>query len=485
VQGQRRLPRDLRPVSGHVVLSHPSLVLEEADELGADAVLRLGEVAPALLTRDAALGDGMAQLRPKIMGYLLGLDRRPDAEEPRQIMQYTVLGPLDVRGNARVLGAFNPAGESVLLYCVPTVNASDQAQAELLATREHDALAELAVEDRTWRVQGWFDWEGYRVTPVIPAMDGTNLRKLAATAQPPHDSDHRVPPDVAAAIVHDAFVALTSVHAKGIMHRALQPRSIEVTPADRVRFCDFSRSRVPNVGTIAPTLNDDHPSAAFRPPGCTLEFFQPKDDVYSLALCLVQWIHGDARDHPDHVLARERADAYPGVGPILSRCLASDHDERPDAAEVAAATGRRRAVSTPPDVMAIGTLVDGRYRLLRGLGEGAWARDLARFRREGRQPPDAEAHAPPTSQLQPSEGRVRQCGSSPQPVLRPRLRPALTPRTGRIGPDDARVITHIRRSGFLAREAPLSTVITAHDQFSWTRPCDSQGRHCGGPQQHG
>ena len=326
-----------------------------------------------LLTRDAVLGDGVARLRPKVMSYLLGLDRRPDAEEPRQIMQYTVLGPLDVQGNARVFGASNPAGESVLLYCVPTVNASDQAQAELLATREHDALAELAVEDRTWRVQGWFDWEGYRVTPIIPAIDGTNLRKLAATAQPQHGSDHRVPPDVAAAIVHDAFVALASVHAKHIVHRALQLRSIEVTPADRVRFCDFSRSRIPSVGTIASTLDDDHPSAAFHPPGCTLEFFQPKDDVYSLALCLVQWIHGDAHDHPDHILARNRAATYPVVGPILARCLASDHDERPDAAEVAAATAHRQAVPIPANVMAPGALLDGRFRLLRELGAGAWA----------------------------------------------------------------------------------------------------------------
>lgn len=372
-QGRQRLPKGLKPVSGHVVLSHSSLVLEGADDLGSDAVLPLADVATALLARDAELGDGVAELRPKLMNYLLGLDRRPDGEEPRQIMQYTVLGPIDVQGNARVFGATNPAGESVLLYCVPTVNASDPEQARLLATREHDALAALAAKERTWRVQGWFDWDGYRVTPVVVAMDGTSLGKLAATTRPEHDTSGRVRPEIGATVVHDAFVALATVHAEGITHRALQLRSVEITPANRVRFRDFSRARLPVAETIAPALDDDHPSAGFRPPGVTLEFFQPKDDVYSLALCLVQWLHGDAADEPDHDLARVRAAAYPVVGPILARCLAPGYDTRPDAAEAAAAAAPPRSTPGRADVMTVDALVEGRYRLLRELGEGAWA----------------------------------------------------------------------------------------------------------------
>ena len=51
------------------------------------------------------------------------------------------------------------------MTCVPIDGIDDPEQARLLATREHDALAALAGENRTWRVQGWFDWDGYRVTP--------------------------------------------------------------------------------------------------------------------------------------------------------------------------------------------------------------------------------------------------------------------------------------------------------------------------------
>jgi len=373
LQRKRRLPRGVRALSGHVILSHPSLALEGADDPGADVVLRLDHAESVLRDRDAALPADVTQLRSKVMAYLLGLDRRPEAEAPRQIMQYTVHGLAGVEGNARVYGASNPAGETVLLYCVPIRNAPDPEQAQTLATREHDALAALAAEERTWRVQGWFDWEGYRVTPVVVEMDGTSLRKLTETGQPERKADGFVPFEAAGPIVHDAFVALAAVHAHGIEHRALQPHSIEITPADRVRFLHFGRARIPAAETISPALDDDHPSAAFRPRDCTLEFFGPKDDVYSLALCIVQWIYGDPSDHPDHDLARKRAAAYPTVGPMLARCLSPAYDERPEAAEAANEIAGFPLIPVSADAMIPNAVLHSRYRLLRKLGEGAWA----------------------------------------------------------------------------------------------------------------
>jgi serine/threonine protein kinase len=380
-QAQGQLPRGVRPVSGHVVMSHPDLGLEEADELGEDVVLRLASAAAALVARDAALPPGMAPLRDRLMAYLLGLGRRSAAEFPPQIMQYTVLGKPTVEGNARVFPARTPAGENVGLYCVPTATASDSGQAELLATREHDALAALAAKERTWRVQSWFDWDGYRVTPIVVAMDGTSLGKLAATGRPEHDSTGRVPAEIGAAVVHDAFTALAAVHAQGINHRALQLRSVEVTPGNRVRFRDFSRAHLPATATIAPLLDDGHRSAGFQPPALALEFFQPRDDVYSLALCLVQWLHGDGTDEPDHGLARKRAAAYPQVGSVLARCLDPAYAARPDAAEAADASRMEapepaapsRVMEDVQEEMAADALIDGRYRLLRQLGSGSWA----------------------------------------------------------------------------------------------------------------
>lgn len=374
---QASLPRGVRPITGHVIMSHPSIDLSGTDDLGEDKVVTLDAAAAMLIARDAALPDTMSALRPKAMSYLLGLGPRNPAETPKQMMQYKVAGLLGAEGNAQVYAGSNPAGELVFLYCVPVANATDQPAAERLAKREHDALALLAKEDRTWLVRDWFDWEGYRVTPIVPDLSGTSLWKLSGDRPTQTDQENRIPPEIATPIVHDAFAALTSVHAKEIMHRALRPRYIEITGAGRVRFRDFSRARIPSTETISPSLFDDHPSTAFRAPGSTMEFFGTKDDVYSLALCLVQWIHGDQDETPDHDQARERAVAYPEIGELLARCLAPGYDDRPEAAEVASATAPDEATATAitedASTPMAGQLVADRYRLERQLGEGAWA----------------------------------------------------------------------------------------------------------------
>ncbi|QKV78060.1 protein kinase [Amycolatopsis sp. Hca4] len=375
--GQARLPRGIRPVTGHVVMSHRSINLSGQEDLGIDKVVTLDAASAMLTTRDAALPAEVAALRASVMSYLLGLDRRDPADAPAQIMQYRVTGLIGVEGNARVYAGNNPAGELTFLYCVPVVNAPDRAAAELLAIREHDALALLAKEDRTWQVRDWFDWNGYRVTPIMPDMSGTSLWKLAGERRTQVDSAGRVPEKIATPIVHDAFAALKSVHAKEIMHRALRPRYIEVTGENRVRFRDFSRARIPSMETIAPNLLDDHPSTPYRAPDATMEFFGEKDDVYSLALCLVQWIYGDQDETPDHDLVRQQAAAYPGIGELLARCLSVDYDKRPEAVEVATATApttaTASAIAADASIPVANTLVAGRYRLRRQLGEGAWA----------------------------------------------------------------------------------------------------------------
>lgn len=370
-QAHREVPGRKHPVTAHVIMSNDLLVLEGAEAHGEDVVLRLDDAAAVLMRLDAALPPTMAPLRSTLMHYLLGLSARPAPEHAKQIHQYTVLEPPQVQGNALVFSTVNPAGELVGLYCIPIDTADDPAQARLLATREHDALAALATKERTWRVQSWFDWEGYLVTPVVVGLDGISLEKLAANSRPQHDASGCVPAKIGAVIVHDAFAALAEVHAMKIEHRALQPRSIEVTPENRVRFCHFNRARLAGAATIAPSLDDNHPSVAFRPPGTTLAYFQPRDDVYSLALCLVQWLHGDTTDEQDHDLARQRAAAYPQVGATLARCLSPNYNDRLDAADAANATAPRKP--EPVEVIAPGELVDGHYRVRTQLGEGQWA----------------------------------------------------------------------------------------------------------------
>ncbi|MHA6618549.1 protein kinase domain-containing protein [Pseudonocardia sp. DLS-67] len=368
-QALGRLPRGRKPVFAHVVLSHDHLVLEDNADLGEHVVLRLDDAGKVLTSLDDGFATAMEPLRQQLMTFLLGLKQRGAEKAPAQIMQYEVLAEATPQGNARVFPARTPAGEGAFLTCVPIAAAADQEQARLLATREHDALAALAAKERTWRVQGWFDWEGYRVTPVIVAMDGTSLGKLAASAK-----NERRPAEQGVPIVRDAFAALADVHDLKITHRALQLRSIEVTSAGRVRFRDFGRAHLPSTETIAPALDDEHASSGFRPPGVPLAMHQPADDVYSLALCLVQWLHGDASDMPEHDIARQRATEYPEVGHVLARCLSLDAGERLTAAQASAALSP--APSPRPkqhQPTTEGAMVAGRYRLVRQLGEGAWA----------------------------------------------------------------------------------------------------------------
>ncbi|QYN37775.1 protein kinase [Pseudonocardia sp. DSM 110487] len=368
-----QLPKGVKPVFAHVVLSHDHLVLEDNADLGTHSVLRLDDVAPVLTALDAGFPASMAPLRQQLMTFLLGLPQRSAEMPPVQIMQYEVLAELPPQENARVYSARTPAGEQALLTCVPIEGVADPEQAHARATRDHDALVALSQRDRTWRVQSWFDWDGYRVTPVI-VEERASLGRLAAAALPRHDSSGRVPLSQGVPVVRDAFAALADVHDLEITHRALQLRSIEVTPGGRVRFRDFGRAHLPSAATIAPALDEEHASAGFRPPGVPLAFHQPTDDVYSLALCLVQWLHGDASDLPDHDIARERAAAYPQVGDVLARCLSLDAGERLTAAQASTALVPTPGPGPREDrPTSEGTVVAGRYRLVRQLGEGAWA----------------------------------------------------------------------------------------------------------------
>jgi hypothetical protein len=264
-QALRQLPKGSRPVFAHVVLSYDDLRLDDTADLGEHVVLRLADAAAVLTALDGRFPGAMAPLRQDLMAFLLGLPQRGPEQVPPQLMQYEVLAELPPQENSRVFSARTPAGEQALLTCVPVEGAADPELARKLATRDHDALVALASKDRTGRVQGWFDWDGYLVTPVI-VEEHASLGRLAAAARPRHDSSGRVPPNQGVPVVRDAFAALAAVHELDITHRALQLRSIEVTPVGHVRFRDFGRAHLPTAATIAPALDEAHASAGFRPP---------------------------------------------------------------------------------------------------------------------------------------------------------------------------------------------------------------------------
>ena len=141
---------------------------------------------------------------------------------------------------------------------------------------------------------------------------------------------------------------------------------------------------LPTEATIAPVLDDNHPSAAFRPPGVALEMFQPGRRPLQPGA-----VPGPVAARRPGRPARPRPRPAPGRG-VPGRRGRCSHAACP--ARPASRTPPRRPPRPPPrwssrrpcrlpgpvgpepiDVIEPDALLAGRYRLKRKLGEGAWA----------------------------------------------------------------------------------------------------------------
>lgn len=122
--------------------------------------------------------------------------------------------------------------------------------------------------------------------------------------------------------------ALCYAYAKKRVHRDLKPANIMFNASGEAKLIDFGISGVLEALNFGATLRA-HRSGAFSPPED-----QPKDplrDVYGFAATAVSAVTGAEPESYEELLSHfERIDWPPGVGQILSRCLASDPDDRPD-----------------------------------------------------------------------------------------------------------------------------------------------------------
>lgn len=122
--------------------------------------------------------------------------------------------------------------------------------------------------------------------------------------------------------------ALCYAYAKKRVHRDLKPANIMFDASGEAKLIDFGISGVLEALNLGATLRA-HKSGAFSPPE-----EQPKDslrDVYGFAATAVSAVTGVEPENYEELLSHfERIDWPQGVGQILSRCLASDPDDRPD-----------------------------------------------------------------------------------------------------------------------------------------------------------
>ncbi|MFH9010591.1 serine/threonine-protein kinase [Streptomyces sp. NPDC017943] len=227
-----------------------------------------------------------------------------------------------------------------------------------------------------------------------------------------------VEPEEAARIGLAVLGALHAAHSVGIVHRDVKPANVLLGEDDRVVLTDFGIAQ-PHAGEHASGAGESGAPAEFvAPERMSGRGAGPASDLWSLGAVLYTAVEGSSpfrRGTPEATRtavlesrppAPERAGP---LGPLMSRLLSADPDQRPDAEEAAAALA---LVAGPSAVTAPRAPADGPDRPDRPDRTAGAPADAA--------PPKAPAAAAAT------EAPVAASASSPQePPRRPGLlRPA-------------------------------------------------------------
>ena len=104
------------------------------------------------------------------------------------------------------------------------------------------------------------------------------------------------------AVHRKCFEALSTLHAAGILHRAINPDRVYITTGGAIAFTDLLIARLDGELSIVGYADDFDYDALQRAPECRTDFglCSERTDVYSLAATIYYWLTGQeyADDSP-------------------------------------------------------------------------------------------------------------------------------------------------------------------------------------------
>lgn len=374
-KGYKQVPGK-RVVPG-IVLSHDNLqILAGLNHDTSEHVWQLAAAGEAMLKIDKA-ETPIGHARKAVIAYL---DDLPAGGKIQMLGDYRVDSRMAVPGKEQAYEAVDSSDRPVVLKCYPVAALEELGDPTEFLRRETKALNKLAGFGRAWQALPFFRDEAYGLF-VVPVVRPPNARSLAKSLKDldPERPGGRLPDDIARNVAVDAYTALAEVHAEGLVHRALDPGRIWLGRALRVMFSDFHLARIDDAQTIVAWEPDEDSSNDYRAPECavSLATATPKSDVFSLTMCLIEWLLGEpAPELTIEQLKEKLGESYPWAAPMGAAL--GDAGSRPSAEELALSLtpepkSQPEAQSTATNEFTPGGVVGGRYRIEEKLGEGGFA----------------------------------------------------------------------------------------------------------------
>lgn len=192
---------------------------------------------------------------------------------------------------------------------------------------------------------------GYEAFIVMELVDGLPLSAVLR--------DGPLPVALTTAVIEQTASALAAAHERGIVHRDIKPANLMLDEHGRVTVLDFGIARAADAVALTATDLILGTARYISPEQADGRGATTASDVYSLGIVAYECLSGavpfDASSDVAVALAHLREpvpplpETVPGaLADLVTRMLAKAPDDRPSAAEVAAALGTEAAAQTAP-----------------------------------------------------------------------------------------------------------------------------------------